>query len=71
MRLGRLGPDVVPPRPGVLPQELLRGIEAGLSLAHGEVRPPSRGELIRNLAVILGLKPGKMTSLSDYFPFWV
>ena len=36
--LGRLGPDVIPPGPRVLPQELLRGAEAGLGLAHGQVR---------------------------------
>lgn len=61
MCLGGLGPDVVPPGPGVLPQELLRGAQAGLGLAHGQVGLLARGELIRHLIVILGLEPGKMT----------
>ena len=59
--LGGLGPDVVPPGPGVLPQELLRGAEAGLGLSHGQVRLLARGEFISHLIVILGLEPDKMT----------
>ena len=59
MCLGGLGPDVVPPGPGVLPQELLRGVEAGLGLPHGQVRLLARGEFISHLIVILGLEPGK------------
>ena len=61
MCLGGLGPDMVTPGPGVLPQELLRGVEAGLGLAHGQVRLLARGEFISHLIVILRLEPGKMT----------
>ena len=61
MCLGGLGPDVVPPGPGVLPQELLRGIEAGLGLTPSQVRLLARGELISHLIVILGLESGKKT----------
>ena len=59
--LGRLGPDVIPPGPRVLPQELLRGAEAGLGLAHGQVRLLARGKLISHLIVILGLEPDQKT----------
>ena len=61
MRLCGLGPDVVPPGPGVLPQELLRRVEAGLGLAHGQVRLLAGGEFIRHLIVILRLEPGQMS----------
>ena len=57
----RLSPDVVSPGSGVLPQELLRGVEGGLSLAHGQVRLLARGEFISYLAVVLRLEPGKMS----------